>query len=86
MYYISMYKYRLDSLLINEYWSMRDKCFAWETEDHSQCLLKGIDVLKNRGLEQDIRWVNVGIMLGFFVLYRVLAWAILARRASRTML
>ncbi|KAI3941031.1 hypothetical protein MKW92_020027 [Papaver armeniacum] len=86
MYYLSLYKYPLDSLLVNEYWSMRDKCFAWESEDHSQCLLKGIDVLKNRGLEQDIRWVNVGIMLGFFVFYRVLAWAILSRRASRTML
>ncbi|KAI3967774.1 hypothetical protein MKX01_039166 [Papaver californicum] len=86
MYYLSMYKYPLDSLLINEYWNMREKCFSWETKDHSRCLLKGIDVLKNRGLEQDIRWMNVGIMLGFFVFYRVLAWAILARKALRTML
>ncbi|PIA60184.1 hypothetical protein AQUCO_00400813v1 [Aquilegia coerulea] len=63
MYYVSLYKYPLDALIINEYWSMKEK-----------------------GLEKDTRWLNVGVMLGFFLLYRVLGWIILARRASKTML
>ncbi|OVA19774.1 ABC transporter-like [Macleaya cordata] len=86
MYYVSLYKYPLDSLLINEYWSMKDKCFSWQAKDHSKCLLTGIDVLRTRGLEKDSRWMNVGIMFGFFVFYRILCWIILARRASKTML
>ncbi|XP_057955398.1 ABC transporter G family member 23 [Malania oleifera] len=84
MYYVSLYRYPLDSLLINEYWSLRDECFSWHAQDHSKCLLTGKDVLKSRGLDKDTRWMNVGIMFGFFVFYRVLCWIILARRASKT--
>ncbi|KAK3408463.1 hypothetical protein EUGRSUZ_J00695 [Eucalyptus grandis] len=61
MYYVSLYRYPLDALLTNEYWSMRSK-----------------------GLDKDTRWINVGIMFGFFVLYRVLCWLILVRRALKT--
>ncbi|KAF5205669.1 Abc transporter g family member [Thalictrum thalictroides] len=86
MYYVSLYKYPLDALLINEYWSMKEKCFSWQALDHSICSLTGGDILRNRGLEKDTRWLNVGIMLGFFLFYRVLGWIILARRASKTML
>lgn len=84
MYYVSLYRYPLDSLLTNEYWNVKDECFS-ESDDgsHSGCLLTGFDVLKSRGLDKDTRWINVGIMLGFFVLYRVLCWAILARKASK---
>lgn len=90
MYYVSLYRYPLDCLLTNEYWSMKGECFSWHTDldDQNQyyprCLLTGNDVLKNRGLEKDTRWMNVGIMLAFFVFYRVLCWFILVRRASKT--
>ncbi|GMY16022.1 ABC transporter G family member 23 [Fagus crenata] len=84
MYYVSLYRYPLDSLLINEYWSVRSECFSWQAQDHSKCLLTGLDVLKSRGLDKDTRWMNVGIMFGFFVFYRVLCWIILSRRASKT--
>ncbi|XP_050283779.1 ABC transporter G family member 23 [Quercus robur] len=84
MYYVSLYRYPLDSLLINEYWSVRSECFSWQDQDHSQCLLTGLDVLKSRGLDKDTRWMNVGIMFCFFVFYRVLCWIILSRRASKT--
>ncbi|XP_061338848.1 ABC transporter G family member 23 [Gastrolobium bilobum] len=83
MYYVSLYRYPLDALLTNEYWNVRNKCFSHQTEG-SQCLITGFDVLKSRGLEKDNRWMNVGIMLGFFVFYRVLCWVILARKASKT--
>ncbi|KAK8947352.1 ABC transporter G family member 23 [Platanthera zijinensis] len=87
MYYASLYRYPLDALLINEYWSDREKCFKWEgDEEDSVCLMNGGDVLRIRGLEGDGRWMNVGIMCGFFLIYRVLAWLVLVRRASKTML
>ncbi|XP_010031724.2 ABC transporter G family member 23 [Eucalyptus grandis] len=83
MYYVSLYRYPLDALLTNEYWSMRSKCFSRHNQD-DRCLLTGEDVLKSRGLDKDTRWINVGIMFGFFVLYRVLCWLILVRRALKT--
>ncbi|EEF31485.1 ATP-binding cassette transporter, putative [Ricinus communis] len=83
MYYVSLYRYPLDCLVTNEYWSMRSECFSWQNGD-DQCLVTGNDVLKSRGLDKDSRWSNVGIMLGFFVFYRLLCWVILARRASKT--
>ncbi|KAK7400943.1 hypothetical protein VNO78_12252 [Psophocarpus tetragonolobus] len=84
MYYVSLYRYPLDALLTNEYWNVRNECFSHQIEGSSHCLITGFDVLKSRGLERDNRWINVGIMLGFFVLYRVLCWIILARKASKT--
>lgn len=89
MYYLSLYRYPLDSMIVNEYWGMRNDCFSWATNDHtssssSNCLMNGGDVLRNRGLDRDIRWENVGLMIGFFVLYRVVCWVILARRAATT--
>ncbi|XP_062082250.1 ABC transporter G family member 23 [Humulus lupulus] len=87
MYYVSLYRYPLDSLLTNEYWSLRSKCFNWNKESvdgQPRCLLTGNDVLKSRGLEDDPRWINVGIMLGFFVFYRLLGWIILSRRSAKT--
>ncbi|OMO63020.1 ABC transporter-like protein [Corchorus olitorius] len=84
MYYVSLYRYPLDTLLTNEYWSVRSECFSWNPQDYSQCLLTGNDVLKSRGLDKDTRWMNVGIMFGFFLFYRLLCWIILARKASTT--
>ncbi|XP_059651112.1 ABC transporter G family member 23 [Cornus florida] len=84
MYYVSLYRYPLDSLLINEYWSVRSECFSRHPQVYSMCLLTGNDVLKSRGLDKDTRWMNVGIMVAFFVFYRVLCWIILARRVSKT--
>ncbi|KAK9673588.1 hypothetical protein RND81_12G177100 [Saponaria officinalis] len=85
MYYVSLYRYPLDSLLVNEYWSMRNECFSRAiSDDTKNCVLYGVDVLKSRGLESDTRWANVGIMIGFFFFYRVICWVILARRASKT--
>nr|CAD1828307.1 unnamed protein product [Ananas comosus var. bracteatus] len=42
MYYVSLYRYPLDTLLINEYGgSMRGKCFYWQDEDRGICALTG---------------------------------------------
>ncbi|XP_074570333.1 ABC transporter G family member 23-like [Curcuma longa] len=84
MYYLSLYRYPLDSLLINEYWSVRDECFS--IGHGGACLLTGGDVLRARGLDKDSRWMNVGIMCFFFFIYRVMCWILLVRKASKTML
>ncbi|PWA45035.1 ABC-2 type transporter family protein [Artemisia annua] len=83
MYYVSLYRYPLDSWLVNEYWDRREVCFSGEGSG-STCLVTGNDILKGRGLTWDTRWMNVGIMFGFFVFYRILCWIILARKVSRT--
>ncbi|KAL6179004.1 hypothetical protein ACLB2K_050520 [Fragaria x ananassa] len=85
MYYVSIYRYPLDTLLTNEYWSTRSECFS-RHQFPSKCMLTGNDVLKSRGLDKDTRWINIGIMFGFFVFYRMLCWVILCRRASKTTL
>ncbi|KAJ3676260.1 hypothetical protein LUZ60_003672 [Juncus effusus] len=85
MYYVSPYRYPLDALLINEYGSLRDKCFSWHQEGTlSFCERTGSDVLRARGLEESMRWNYVAIMCGFFLIYRVLCWILLVRRASKT--
>ncbi|MED6195175.1 ABC transporter G member 23 [Stylosanthes scabra] len=81
MYYVSLYRYPLDALITNEYWNKRNECLS---SSYSKCLTTGFDVLKSRGLEKDERWINVGIMFGFFIFYRLLCWLILARKASKT--
>ncbi|KAL8204521.1 hypothetical protein R6Q57_010144 [Mikania cordata] len=83
MYYVSLYRYPLDSWLVNEYWGRKEACFSWDGPG-STCLVTGKDILKGRGLESDTRWMNVGIMFGFFVFYRVLCWIILSRKVSKT--
>ncbi|XP_022943782.1 ABC transporter G family member 23 [Cucurbita moschata] len=85
MYYISLYRYPLEAMLVNEYWNAKLECFSWiDQARRPVCVLTGDDVLKNAGLDGDIRWMNVGIMIGFFVFYRLLCWIVLARRASTT--
>ncbi|KAJ4786292.1 ABC transporter G family member 23 [Rhynchospora pubera] len=87
MYYVSPYRYPLDALLINEYGSMSDKCFSWIHEANTLiCARTGADVLRARHLDESMRWRNIGIMCGFFLIYRVLCWILLVRRASKTTL
>ncbi|QHO05535.1 ABC transporter G family member [Arachis hypogaea] len=90
MYYVSLYRYPLDALITNEYWNKRNKCFSFSSSSssssYSKCLTTGFDVLKSRGLEKDERWINVGIMFGFFLFYRLLCWLILARKASKSII
>uniref|UniRef100_A0A0D9WG02 ABC transporter domain-containing protein n=1 Tax=Leersia perrieri TaxID=77586 RepID=A0A0D9WG02_9ORYZ len=87
MYYVSMYRYPLDLLLINEYGgSNRDSCVAWVGGGGGACLRTGGDVLRGRGIDEGMKWVNVGVMIGFFVVYRVLCWVVLVRRAAKTTL
>ncbi|KAF7821853.1 ABC transporter G family member 8 [Senna tora] len=84
MHFFSMYKYALDALLINEYSCLVTKCLIWYQEKDGECMLTGGDVLEKRGLSMTQRWNNVYVMIGFFVLYRVLWLLVLIRRVSRS--
>ncbi|XP_021726762.1 ABC transporter G family member 8-like [Chenopodium quinoa] len=83
MQYLSMYKYALDALLINEYSCLVTKCLVWYEESKS-CMVTGHDVLVKRGLHEGQRWNNVYVLVGFFVLYRVLCLLVLIKRVSRS--
>ncbi|XP_077210125.1 ABC transporter G family member 4-like [Tasmannia lanceolata] len=82
MHYFSLYKYALDALLINEYSCLDSRCLIW-FEENKVCAVTGRDVLEKRGLHERERWTNLQVMLAFFVLYRVLCFFVLCRRASR---
>ncbi|KAK9063178.1 hypothetical protein SSX86_017048 [Deinandra increscens subsp. villosa] len=84
MHYFSMYKYALDALLINEYSCLVNRCLIWYDEKSQTCMVTGADVLEKRGLHENQRWVNVYILVGFFVFYRVLCFVFLIRRVSRS--
>ncbi|GLT31252.1 hypothetical protein SLA2020_060000 [Shorea laevis] len=83
MHFFSMYKYALDALLINEYSCLKSRCLLWY-EETKTCMFTGDDVLQKRGLHEVQRWTNIYILVGFFVLYRVLCLLVLIRRISRS--
>lgn len=83
MHFLSMYKYALDALLINEYSCLVSRCLIWYQENE-QCMVTGADVLQKKGLKESQRWTNVYFLIGFFVLYRVLCFFVLIRRVSRS--
>ncbi|CAI9092321.1 OLC1v1027521C1 [Oldenlandia corymbosa var. corymbosa] len=82
MHYLSMYKYALDALLINEYSCLASTCLMWFDETKKACMVTGRDVLEKRGLHETQRWTNIYILIAFFVFYRFLCLIVLMRRAS----
>ncbi|VFQ72689.1 unnamed protein product [Cuscuta campestris] len=83
MHYLSMYKYALDALLINEFSCLKGRCLVWYGGgEAATCIVDGGDALRIRGLREGQRWVDVYALLGFFVLYRVLCLLVLIRRVS----
>ncbi|KAH0690193.1 hypothetical protein KY289_017551 [Solanum tuberosum] len=84
LHYLSMYKYGLDALLINEYSCLVAKCLIWYDEKNKVCMVSGSDVLDKRGLHERERWTNIYILIGFFLFYRLLWLIVLIRRVSRS--
>ncbi|KAG0578668.1 hypothetical protein KC19_4G040700 [Ceratodon purpureus] len=75
LHYLSLFKYPLNALLINEYTHVADKCFGPEYD--GRCLVTGQNVLENMFLDRENKWVNVGIMAGFAIAYRLMCFAVL---------
>lgn len=84
MHYLSMYKYALDALLINEYSCLLSTCLIWYDDNKKTCMVNGRDVMEKRGLHERQRWINIYILIGFFLLYRFLCLMVLIRRVSRS--
>lgn len=84
MHFLSMYKYALDALLVNEYSCLVSTCFIWYEEDNKECMVTGGDVLLKRGLHERQRWTNIYILIGYFVFYRLLCLLVLIRRVSKS--
>ncbi|KAG9147194.1 hypothetical protein Leryth_024316 [Lithospermum erythrorhizon] len=83
MHYLSIYKYALDALLINEYSCLLTRCLIWYQENDT-CMVTGKDVLEQRGLHERQRWTNIYILIGSFVFFRLLCLIVLIRRVSRS--
>ncbi|KAG6700580.1 hypothetical protein I3842_08G119100 [Carya illinoinensis] len=66
MHFLSMYKYALDALLINEYSCLVSRCFIWY-EENKECMVTGGDVLQTRGLHEGHRWTNIYILASLLI-------------------
>ncbi|KAG0591682.1 hypothetical protein KC19_1G192600 [Ceratodon purpureus] len=78
MHYLSLFKYPLDALLINEYSHVADRCFG--PVYGGKCFITGENVLESMFLDQENKWVDVAIMGGFAVAYRILSFVALHYR------
>ncbi|CAL5214600.1 unnamed protein product [Lathyrus oleraceus] len=79
MHYISLFKYPFEGFLINEF-SNSKKCLEYM---FGACVMKGEDVLKEEGYGgEGSRWKNVGVTVGFIMVYRFISYVILRYKCS----
>ncbi|KAL5555438.1 hypothetical protein UlMin_037674 [Ulmus minor] len=79
MHYISLFKYPFEGFLINEF-SNSGKCLEYMFE---KCMKTQEDILKEEGYGELSRWRNVGVMVGFILIYRFISYVILRCRCSQ---
>ena len=78
MHYLSLFKYPLDALLINEYSHVVDQCFG--PLYAGRCFITGENVLESLFLDRESKWMDLGIMVAFAVAYRILSFVALHYR------
>ncbi|CAK8579001.1 unnamed protein product [Lathyrus sativus] len=79
MHYISLFKYPFEGFLVNEF-SNSKKCLEYM---FGTCVMKGEDVLKEEGYGgEGSRWKNVGVTVGFIMVYRFISYVILRYKCS----
>ncbi|KAJ3681471.1 hypothetical protein LUZ60_015960 [Juncus effusus] len=77
MHYLSLFKYPFEGFLVNEF-SGENRCVMYEM---GVCVLKGEEVLRREGMGgRRSKWKNVGVMVGFILGYRMIAYFILKCR------
>ncbi|KAL2906904.1 ABC transporter G family member 5 [Bienertia sinuspersici] len=79
MHYISLFKYPYEGFLINEF-SGSKECLQ---SMFGVCVMSGEDVLKEEGLGEENRWMNVLITICFILLYRFISYVILRCKCSK---
>ncbi|EYU23735.1 hypothetical protein MIMGU_mgv1a027025mg [Erythranthe guttata] len=81
MHYISLFKYPFEGLLINEF-SGSKKCLDYM---FGTCVVSGEDVLREEGYgDEESRWRNYVIMVGFILVYRFVSYVILRCKCSQS--
>lgn len=81
MHYISLFKYPFEGFLINEF-SDSKKCLD---SMFGACVITGEDVLKEEGYgNEQSRWRNYVIMVGFILVYRFISYLVLRCKCSGT--
>ncbi|KAK8938566.1 ABC transporter G family member 10 [Platanthera zijinensis] len=76
MHYLSLFKYPFEVFLLNEYGGEKGRRECIQSVEGG-CVLDGGMLLRQQGMEESHKWINLGIMLGFIILYRVLSLVIL---------
>ncbi|CAO2831068.1 unnamed protein product [Amaranthus hypochondriacus] len=79
MHYVSLFKYPYEGFLINEF-SGSNECLESML---GVCVMTGKDVLKEEGLGEQNRWMNVLITVCFILVYRFISYVILRCRCSK---
>ncbi|XP_061363389.1 ABC transporter G family member 10 [Gastrolobium bilobum] len=79
MHYLSLFKYPFECLMINEYGGEQGKIRCIEISN-GECILHGVEFLRQQGLKESQKWTNLAVMLGFIMGYRVLSFFILWSR------
>ncbi|KAM7275856.1 hypothetical protein ACFE04_017722 [Oxalis oulophora] len=80
MHYLSLFKYPLESLVINQYGGSKT-CFE---NIEGECFVYGNVLLAQQGLKESQKWSNIGIMWSFVIGYRFLCYVILRYRLYKT--
>eukprot|EP00850_Spirogloea_muscicola_P005776 SM000027S09557 [mRNA] locus=s27:59882:62437:+ [translate_table: standard] len=81
LHYLSTFKYPLESLQHNEFHRLGDVCWGWNAQN--QCTQTSGDVLRAVSAGKVHLWLNLLIMVLFFVAYRVFFYvALLYQSAS----
>ncbi|CAI0441470.1 unnamed protein product [Linum tenue] len=89
MHYLSLFRYPFECFLINEYGGEQGKnrCLQFSSDGEGEgglnCQLDGSGFLRQQGLVASQKWTNLGVMLGFMVVYRLLCYCILRCRTYR---
>jgi ABC-type multidrug transport system ATPase subunit len=84
MHYISLFKYPFECLMINEYGGEQGKRRCIEVNDNGECILYGVEFLRQQGLKESHKWINLALMLSFIIGYRGLNFIILWSRCYKS--
>jgi len=78
MHYLSLFKWPFEALLVNEF-AGGGRCAVRVL---GACVATRDEVLRREGLGEECRWRNVGVMVAFMAVYRVLGYAVLRVRCK----
>jgi len=77
-HYLSFIHYGYEALMCTEFDGMQDLIFNPENMDAS--IISGIDVLNQFAMDATMFWYDIGVLVGFFVVFIVIAFVFLKFR------